>query len=52
MVLIKDVTALIISTAAGEGGGYDLSRVDLAFFTFNGWVGVGLFAGLVLDLSR
>jgi CBS domain containing-hemolysin-like protein len=30
MVLIKDVTALIISTAAGEGGGYDLSRVDLS----------------------
>jgi 4-hydroxybenzoate polyprenyltransferase len=30
----------------------DLSRVNLAFFTFNGWVGVGLFAGLVLDLAR
>jgi 4-hydroxybenzoate polyprenyltransferase len=29
----------------------DLSRVDLAFFTLNGWVGVGLLAGLVLDLS-
>jgi 4-hydroxybenzoate polyprenyltransferase len=29
----------------------DLSRVDLAFFTLNGWVGVGLFAGLVLDLA-
>lgn len=28
----------------------DLSRVNLAFFTVNGWVGVGLFAGLVLDL--
>jgi len=27
----------------------DLSRVDLAFFTLNGWVGVGLFLGLVLD---
>lgn len=27
----------------------DLSRVDLAFFTLNGWVGVGLFAGLALD---
>jgi len=29
----------------------DLSRVDLAFFTLNGWVGVGLFLGLVLDLA-
>ena len=29
----------------------DLSRVDLAFFTFNGWVGVGLFVGLALDLA-
>ncbi|MFM7298158.1 MAG: UbiA family prenyltransferase, partial [Planctomycetota bacterium] len=27
----------------------DLSRVDMAFFTLNGWVGVGLFAGLALD---
>lgn len=27
----------------------DLSRVDLAFFTLNGWIGVALFAGLVLD---
>ena len=29
----------------------DLSRVDLAFFTANGWVGVGLFVGLALDLG-
>ncbi|MCC7011604.1 MAG: UbiA family prenyltransferase [Planctomycetes bacterium] len=29
----------------------DLSRVDLAFFTLNGWVGVGLFVGLVLDFA-
>jgi 4-hydroxybenzoate polyprenyltransferase len=29
----------------------DLSRVDMAFFTLNGWVGVGLFAGTALDLS-
>jgi 4-hydroxybenzoate polyprenyltransferase len=29
----------------------DLSRVDMAFFTLNGWVGVGLFAGLVLDFA-
>ncbi len=28
----------------------DLSRLNLAFFTVNGWVGVGLFVGLVLDL--
>lgn len=28
----------------------DLSRVDLAFFTLNGWVGVGLFLGTALDL--
>lgn len=27
----------------------DLSRVDAAFFTANGWVGVGLFVGLALD---
>jgi len=27
----------------------DLSRVDVAFFTINGWVGVGLFLGLALD---
>lgn len=29
----------------------DLSKVDLAFFTANGWVGVGLFVGLALDLA-
>ena len=29
----------------------DLSRVDVAFFTVNGWVGVGLFLGLALDLQ-
>jgi 4-hydroxybenzoate polyprenyltransferase len=29
----------------------DLSRVDMAFFTLNGWVGVALFVGLVLDMS-
>lgn len=29
----------------------DLSRVNVAFFTLNGWVGVGLFLGLVLDLA-
>ncbi|MBL8857664.1 MAG: UbiA family prenyltransferase [Planctomycetes bacterium] len=27
----------------------DLSRVNAAFFTVNGWLGVGLFAGMVLD---
>lgn len=29
----------------------DLSRVDLAFFTLNGWAGIGLFAGGALDLA-
>lgn len=29
----------------------DLSRVDAAFFTANGWLGIALFLGLVLDLS-
>ena len=29
----------------------DLSRVDVAFFTLNGWVGVGLFLGLAADLA-
>jgi 4-hydroxybenzoate polyprenyltransferase len=28
----------------------DLSRVDVAFFTLNGWVGVALFVGLAIDL--
>ncbi len=28
---------------------HDLSRVDMAFFTLNGWIGVGLFTGLALD---
>jgi len=28
----------------------DLSRADLAFFTLNGWVAVGLFGGTALDL--
>ena len=28
----------------------DLSRVDVAFFTLNGWVGVALFVGMALDL--
>ncbi|MFT5286090.1 MAG: 4-hydroxybenzoate polyprenyltransferase [Planctomycetota bacterium] len=29
----------------------DLSRVDMAFFTLNGWVGVLLFIGLAADLA-
>jgi len=29
----------------------DLSRVDVAFFTLNGWVGVALFVGLVIDFG-
>jgi 4-hydroxybenzoate polyprenyltransferase len=27
----------------------DLSRVNMAFFTVNGWVGVGLFVGMAVD---
>lgn len=29
----------------------DLSRIDMAFFTLNGWIGVGLFVALALDLA-
>lgn len=29
----------------------DLSRVNVAFFTINGWVGVALFVGLALDMA-
>jgi 4-hydroxybenzoate polyprenyltransferase len=29
----------------------DLSRLDTAFFTLNGWMGVGLFAALATDLA-
>lgn len=29
----------------------DLSRVDVAFFTLNGWVSIGLFLGTVVDLE-
>ncbi|MFT5289570.1 MAG: 4-hydroxybenzoate polyprenyltransferase [Planctomycetota bacterium] len=29
----------------------DLSRVNMAFFTLNGWVGIGLFAGTAIDLA-
>ncbi|MCA9001117.1 MAG: UbiA family prenyltransferase, partial [Planctomycetes bacterium] len=29
----------------------DLSRVNLAFFTINGWIGVMLFGGLLLDMG-
>jgi len=29
----------------------DLSQVNLAFFTLNGWVGIALFIGLVLDMG-
>lgn len=30
----------------------DLSRANVAFFTLNGWVSLGLFAGLAADLAR
>lgn len=29
----------------------DLSRVNAAFFTVNGWIGIGLFVGLALDCA-
>ena len=29
----------------------DLSRVNVAFFTINGWVGIALFVGLVIDMA-
>ena len=29
----------------------DLSKVDVAFFTVNGWVGIALFAGLAADMA-
>jgi len=29
----------------------DLSRVDVAFFTLNGWIGVLLFVGVAIDLA-
>ncbi|QDV06894.1 4-hydroxybenzoate octaprenyltransferase [Planctomycetes bacterium Poly30] len=29
----------------------DLSRVNVAFFTVNGWVGIALFIGLVVDMA-
>ncbi len=29
----------------------DLSRVNVAFFTVNGWVGIALFVGLVVDMA-
>jgi 4-hydroxybenzoate polyprenyltransferase len=29
----------------------DLSKIDMAFFTVNGWVGVVLFVGVALDLQ-
>jgi len=30
---------------------HDLSRVGVAFFTINGWVGVALFMGLAVDMA-
>jgi 4-hydroxybenzoate polyprenyltransferase len=29
----------------------DLSKIDMAFFTLNGWIGVLLFVGLALDFA-
>ncbi|MEO6711695.1 MAG: UbiA-like polyprenyltransferase [Planctomycetota bacterium] len=45
------LTALLLALEHRVVRADDLSRVNLAFFTLNGWIGVGLFAGLVLDLA-
>ena len=43
------VTAALLAWEHSLVAPDDLSRVDVAFFTINGWVGVGLFVGLALD---
>jgi len=42
-------TALLLSFEHSLVSPRDLSRVGVAFFTLNGWVGVALLAGMVLD---
>ena len=44
-------TAALLAWEHGLVSEHDLSRVDVAFFTVNGWVGVALFVGLALDYS-
>jgi 4-hydroxybenzoate polyprenyltransferase len=43
------ITALLLVWEHRLVSPADLSRVDVAFFTINGWIGVGLFLGLVAD---
>jgi 4-hydroxybenzoate polyprenyltransferase len=43
------ITALLLAWEHRLVSPDDLSRVDVAFFTANGWVGIGLFVGLVID---
>ena len=43
------VTALLLAWEHRLVSPENLSRVDVAFFTANGWVGIGLFVGLVID---
>ncbi len=46
------VSAILLAWEHGIVRPDDLSRVDMAFFTLNGWVGVGLFLGMAIDLAR
>ena len=43
------LSALLLVWEHGLVSPGDLSRVNAAFFTVNGWVGIGLFVGLALD---
>lgn len=45
------VAALLLAWEQSIVRADDLSRVDVAFFTLNGWVGVALFLGLALDMA-
>lgn len=45
------VAALLLAWEQSLVSADDLSRVDVAFFTLNGWVGVALFVGLALDMA-
>ncbi len=45
------VTASILAWEQSLVRAGDLSRVNLAFFTLNGWIGVSLFVGLWLDMG-
>lgn len=45
------VAALLLAWEQSLVKADDLSRVDVAFFTLNGWVGVALFVGLAMDMA-